>query len=391
MAEVLGAEWALAWMREAEASVASARETLNALDRAIGDGDHGENMARGFGAVGVALAEQQPATPGAVFAVVARTLISTVGGASGPLYGTAFLRASKAVGETLDAEGVTGMLAALLEGVVARGGAAPGDKTMVDALHPAHDAAAGADSAADAIRAAAQAADAGAIATELARHGHKVGVLDADITGPSIPKMFGMSGRHVHALGNLMLPEISEHGVKVMSSNLLLQNETDPVLWRGPVIAGAIRQFWSETSWGPIDYLLVDMPPGTGDVALTVFQSLPVDGIVIVTSPQDLVSMIVAKAVNMAEKMNVPILGIVENMSYIECPDCGKKIEVFGKSKLPEVAERYNLDILGQLPINPALAEACDKGEVETALPDGMLPKAVSAVEAITPHETDEA
>ena len=166
----------------------------------------------------------------------------------------------------------------------------------------------------------------GAIATELARHGHKVGVLDADITGPSIPKMFGMSGRHVHALGNLMLPEISEHGVKVMSSNLLLQNETDPVLWRGPVIAGAIRQFWSETSWGPIDYLLVDMPPGTGDVALTVFQSLPVDGIVIVTSPQDLVSMIVAKAVNMAEKMNVPILGIVENMSYIECPDCGKKI-----------------------------------------------------------------
>ena len=217
----------------------------------------------------------------------------------------------------------------------------------------------------------------GAIATELARHGHKVGVLDADITGPSIPKMFGMSGRHVHALGNLMLPEISEHGVKVMSSNLLLQN--------------AIRQFWSETSWGPIDYLLVDMPPGTGDVALTVFQSLPVDGIVIVTSPQDLVSMIVAKAVNMAEKMNVPILGIVENMSYIECPDCGKKIEVFGKSKLLEVAERYNLDILGTLPINPSLAEACDKGEVETALPDGMLPKAVSAVEAITPHETDEA
>ena len=231
----------------------------------------------------------------------------------------------------------------------------------------------------------------GAIATELSRHGHKVGVLDADITGPSIPKMFGMCGRHVHALGNLMLPEISEHGVKVMSSNLLLQNETDPVLWRGPVIAGAIRQFWSETSWGPIDYLLVDMPPGTGDVALTVFQSLPVDGIVIVTSPQDLVSMIVAKAVNMAEKMNVPILGIVENMSYIECPDCGKKIEAFGKSKLPEVAERYNLEILGQLPINPALAEACDKGEVETALPDGMLPQAVSAVEAIAPHETDEA
>lgn len=214
----------------------------------------------------------------------------------------------------------------------------------------------------------------GAIATELARRGNKVGILDADITGPSIPKMFGMSGRHVHALGNLMLPEISEHGVKVMSSNLLLQNETDPVLWRGPVIAGASGNSGARPR-GPHRLPAGRYAPGTGDVALTVFQSLPVDGIVIVTSPQDLVSMIVAKAVNMAEKMNVPILGIVENMSYIECPDCGKKIEVFGKSKLPEVAERYNLDILGQLPINPSLAEACDKGEVETALPDDMLPK----------------
>ena len=174
----------------------------------------------------------------------------------------------------------------------------------------------------------------GAIATELARRGNKVGILDADITGPSIPKMFGMSGKHAHALGKLLLPEISEHGVKVMSSNLLLENETDPVLWRGPVIAGAIKQFWSETSWGPIDYLLVDMPPGTGDVALTVFQSLPVDGIVIVTSPQDLVSMIVAKAVKMADKMNIPILGVVENMSYVECPDCGKKIEVLARANL---------------------------------------------------------
>ena len=174
----------------------------------------------------------------------------------------------------------------------------------------------------------------GAIATELARAGHKVGILDADITGPSIPKMFNMSGRHAMGLGNLLLPEISEHGVKVMSSNLLLAHETDPVLWRGPVIAGAIRQFWSETSWGPLDYLLVDMPPGTADVALTVFQSLPVDDIVIVTSPQDLVSMIVAKAVNMAEKMDIPVLGIVENMAYVECPDCGKKIEVFGALKL---------------------------------------------------------
>ena len=206
----------------------------------------------------------------------------------------------------------------------------------------------------------------GAIATELARRGNKVGILDADITGPSIPKMFGMSGRHVHALGNLMLPEISEHGVKVMSSNLLLQNETDPVLWRGPVIAGAIRQFWSETSWGPIDYLLVDMPPGTGDVALTVFQSLPVDGIVIVTSPQDLVSMIVAKAVNMAEKMNVPILGIVENMSYIVCPDCGKHINVFGNSHVDEVAAKHHLPVLAKCPIDPQLAELSDAGMIET-------------------------
>lgn len=226
----------------------------------------------------------------------------------------------------------------------------------------------------------------GAIATELSRAGNKVGILDADITGPSIPKMFGMSGRHAMGLGNLLLPEISEHGVKVMSSNLLLQNQTDPVLWRGPVIAGAIRQFWSETSWGPLDYLLVDMPPGTADVALTVFQSLPVDGIVIVTSPQDLVSMIVAKAVNMAEKINIPVLGVVENMSYVECPDCGKKLEIFGTSKLPEVAQQYNLDILGRLPINPAFAAACDAGTIETELPAGLLPEAVAKVAEVPEH-----
>ena len=206
----------------------------------------------------------------------------------------------------------------------------------------------------------------GAIATELARHGHKVGVLDADITGPSIPKMFGMSGRHVHALGNLMLPEISEHGVKVMSSNLLLQNETDPVLWRGPVIAGAIRQFWSETSWGPIDYLLVDMPPGTGDVALTVFQSLPVDGVIIVTSPQELVSMIVSKAVKMANMMHVPVLGVVENYSYFRCPDCGGRHQIFGESHLEEIAEEYHLPVLARLPIDPEVAKKCDSGEAES-------------------------
>ncbi len=223
----------------------------------------------------------------------------------------------------------------------------------------------------------------GSVACELARRGHKVGILDADITGPSIPKMLGMSGRHVHALGKLLLPEISESGIKVMSSNLLLENETDPVLWRGPVIAGAIRQFWSETSWGPLDYLLVDMPPGTGDVALTVFQSLPVDGIVIVTSPQDLVSMIVAKAVNMADKMDIPVLGIVENMSYFECPDCGKRVSIFGESKLEEVAGEHGLEVLDRLPINPALAKACDEGALERELPEGLLPKTVAAAEAV--------
>ena len=231
----------------------------------------------------------------------------------------------------------------------------------------------------------------GMLATELSRRGNKVGVLDADITGPSIPKMFGLGGRHAMGLGKLLLPEVSGHGVKVMSSNLLLANETDPVLWRGPVIAGAIRQFWSETSWGPLDYLLVDMPPGTGDVALTVFQSLPVDGIVIVTSPQDLVSMIVAKAVNMAEKMHVPVLGVVENMSYVECPDCGRHLEVFGSSKLDEVAAEYGLDVLGRLPIDPAFAAACDAGKIEDELPGDLLPDALAAVEAVAAHEGEAA
>ena len=231
----------------------------------------------------------------------------------------------------------------------------------------------------------------GSLAVELNRRGHTVGVLDADITGPSIPKMLGMSGRRASGIGNLLLPEVSSTGIKVMSSNLLLANETDPVLWRGPVIAGAIKQFWSDTSWGPLDYLLVDMPPGTGDVALTVFQSLPVDGIVVVTSPQDLVSMIVAKAVNMADKMNVPILGIVANMSYVVCPDCGKKIEVFGQSKLDEVAATYNLKVLGRLPIDPALALACDAGAIEESLPADLLPEAVAACEAVPAHEGEDA
>ena len=220
----------------------------------------------------------------------------------------------------------------------------------------------------------------GLLAVNLQRQGYKVGVLDADITGPSIPKMLGLSGQHVQTLGNMFLPSITSTGIKVMSANLLLENEDDPVLWRGPILAGAIRQFWSETSWGELDYLLIDMPPGTSDVALTVFQSLPVDGTVIVSSPQDLVQMVVGKACNMAEKMDIPIIGLVENMSYVECPDCGKKIEIYGPSKIEETADLYNIDCLGCLPINPKLAEACDAGTLEQDAPEGLLPLAVDKI-----------
>ena len=196
------------------------------------------------------------------------------------------------------------------------------------------------------------------------RKGYKTAILDADITGPSIPKMFNVKER---ACGTELgiFPCESKLGTKLMSINLLLENETDPVVWRGPIIAGTVTQFWTDVMWGDVDYMFVDMPPGTGDVPLTVFQSLPVDGIVIVTSPQELVSMIVGKAVNMAKKMNIPILGVVENYSYLECPDCGKKINVFGESHLESVAAENGVDILGKLPINPKLAAACDKGAIE--------------------------
>ena len=167
----------------------------------------------------------------------------------------------------------------------------------------------------------------GILATELARAGRRVGILDADITGPSIPKMFGLSGEHAFAQDNLLLPATSITGIEIMSTNLVLENETDPVLWRGPMLSGVLRQFWGQTNWGQLDYLLVDMPPGTGDVALTVFQSLPIEGVVIVTSPQDLVQVIVSKAVNMASMMDVPVIGLVENMSYLACPHCGERIE----------------------------------------------------------------
>ena len=212
----------------------------------------------------------------------------------------------------------------------------------------------------------------GAIATELARRGNKVGILDADITGPSIPKMFGMSGRHVHALGNLMLPEISEHGVKVMSSNLLLQNETDPVLWRGPVIAGAIRQFWSETSWGPIDYLLVDMPPGTGDIQLTLSQQVPLTGAVVVTTPQDIALIDAKKGLRMFQKVNVPILGIIENMSVFICPHCGEVEHIFGEGGAKRMSEQYGVPLLGELPLSAKIREQADSGlPTVAAEPDG--------------------
>ncbi len=210
--------------------------------------------------------------------------------------------------------------------------------------------------------------------------GARVGILDADITGPSIPRAFGIhDGVTVTPDGKLLVPAVSSTGVEVISSNMLLENETDPVIWRGPVIAGAVKQFWSETLWQDIDYMFVDMPPGTGDVPLTVFQSLPVSGIIIVTSPQELVAMIVEKAVNMAKKMNVPILGLVENMSYLECPDCGKKISVFGESHLDEVAKEYGIPVLAQIPIRPAIAKAVDEGTVEYIEAD-FLDNAVKAV-----------
>ena len=222
----------------------------------------------------------------------------------------------------------------------------------------------------------------GLLATELSRRGAKVGILDADITGPSIPKMFGLSHERIMADGErqLMIPVTTAGGIQVVSTNLVLDHETDPVLWRGPVLMGVLKQFWEETEWGEIDYLIVDMPPGTGDIALTVYQQVPVDGIVIGTSPQDLVQMVVAKAVNMARQMDIPVLGLIENMSYITCPDCGRKIEVFGPSKVAESAKESDLDVLAQLPIDPALAAACDEGKIETAAPEGIVDTAVSRI-----------
>lgn len=222
------------------------------------------------------------------------------------------------------------------------------------------------------------------LASGVNKHGARTAVLDADITGPSIPKAFGLGndGIGVTPDGKLMVPEQSANGVQIMSANLLLDNETDPIIWRGSMIANAVKQFWSETYWEDIDYMFVDMPPGTGDVPLTVFQSLPVDGIVIVTSPQELVSMIVTKAVNMASKMNIPIIGLVENMSYLACPDCGKKIQVFGESHIDEIAAEHQLRVLAKLPINPKIAQYVDAGAVESLSLEEMK-EAIAAVEAL--------
>ena len=204
----------------------------------------------------------------------------------------------------------------------------------------------------------------GSLAVELSKLGYAVGILDADLTGPSIQKMFGIKGQAEGDM-NGIYPKETANGIRIMSINMLLEDEELPVIWRGPVLAGVVKQFWTDVIWGELDYLLVDMPPGTGDVPLTVFQSLPLDGIVIVTSPQDLVTMIVKKAYNMAEQMNIPVLGIVENYSYLECPDCGKKIQVFGESHIDEIAESMGLPVLGKMPIMPKLSELSDKGSFE--------------------------
>ena len=217
------------------------------------------------------------------------------------------------------------------------------------------------------------------LAVLMQRKGYKTAILDADITGPSIPRNFGIKERAM-SNGEYLLPVPSKTGIDIMSVNLLLEDETRPVVWRGPVIAGTVKQFWTDCVWNDVDYMFVDMPPGTGDVPLTVFQSLPIDGIVVVTTPQDLVSMIVEKATKMAQMMNIPIIGIVENMSYILCPDCGKKIHIFGEEKLNKVASKYGYELLGNLPMDGSLAALCDKGIIEL-MENDYLDKAVEAIE----------
>ena len=227
------------------------------------------------------------------------------------------------------------------------------------------------------------------MASEMQRRGHSCAVLDADITGPSVPKSFGV---HEHCMGTdeYLFPVTTHTGLQLMSMNLILENETEPVVWRGPVIAGAVTQFWTDVMWRDVDYMFVDMPPGTGDVPLTVFQSLPVDGIVIVTSPQELVGMIVEKAVNMAKMMNIPVLGLIENMSWMACPDCGKKLYPFGQGKTLSVAEAHALPLLAQLPIDPTLASECDKGVIEL-FNESWMDGAIDVVEKVEKRVITEA
>ena len=203
------------------------------------------------------------------------------------------------------------------------------------------------------------------LAVSAQKAGMHTAILDSDITGPSIPKAFGVKAHVGATVEGEIIPASSQGGVKIMSLNLMLQNETDPVIWRGPIISGIVTQFWSEVMWGDVDIMFIDMPPGTGDVALTVFQQLPIDGLVIVSTPQELVGMIVEKAVNMALKMNVPVVGLVENMSYLTCPDCGKRINLFGESHLDEIADRYRIHNTASIPMDAQLAKACDEGTIE--------------------------
>ena len=220
------------------------------------------------------------------------------------------------------------------------------------------------------------------LAASLRKAGKSVAILDADITGPSIPKAFGLKEKACALDENIILPVESKDGVKIMSLNLINEDDTDPVIWRGPILAGVVKQFFSEVAWGDVDYMLVDMPPGTGDVPLTVFQSLPIEGIVVVTSPQKLVSMIVKKAVKMAEMMNVKILGLVENFSFLECPDCGKKINVFGESTVEELAKENDIDVFARIPIEPSVADKADDGKIAEINAD-WLKQIVEKIEQI--------
>ena len=222
------------------------------------------------------------------------------------------------------------------------------------------------------------------LAIAMSKRGFHTAILDADITGPSIPKAFGVTEK-IRQTESGIFPSTTEGGIQIMSVNLILPRETDAVVWRGPILANTVKQFWKDVIWGPIDYMFVDMPPGTGDIPLTVFQSLPLDGIIIVTSPQELVSMIVSKAVNMAELMQIPILGIIENMSYFKCPDNGKEYKIFGESHLEEISKLHKISILGRLPIDPKLSLACDKGAIEK-VEDGQLSSAAGFLETLTGH-----